>query len=337
MMNLDMEKRSGYYEVEVIAMRKSILDILSKLTDEEKQILSAKPLDMSRYNHTGEAVVEPGKVLPNGELFGMRTHTRFTDFPQHGHEFVEMVYQVTGETTHIIGGIHELVLKAGQILFLGRGAEHAIKAAGEGDIAVNFFLIPAFFNNAAISIGGNSALAVFLMGNLSNSKLQSGYLVFDIHESAMIENLLENLILGQIDQTDAILQQLTLELLIQHLSRMSQRVVIQNQLDYEQSIVFGILSRIETKMRMNLSEEARNLQMDVTTLSRLIRKYTGCSFTELLHTARFNRAIKMLRDSDVSVTDIANAVGYENTAFFYRRFTQRYGCTPMEYRMKHRK
>lgn len=318
-------------------MRKFVLEKLSELTEEERLLLKQQPLDMSRYNHTGQAVVEPGKMMPGGEMFGIRPHTRFTDFPRHGHQFVEMVYQVSGSTRHIIGGVTHLELKAGQLLFLGRGTEHEIKAAGLEDIAVNFFLIPAFFDNAAISIGGNSALAVFLTGNLSNKNVHSGYLVFDVEDAPMAENLLENLILGQMNRIGTEIQQLTLELLIQHLSGMSERVVIQNQLDYEQAIVFGILNRIETQMRISLSQEARDLQMDVTTLSRLIQKYTGCSFTELLHTARFNRAIEMLRETNLSVTDIAGAVGYENTAFFYRRFGEKYGCTPLEYRKQHRK
>lgn len=166
---------------------------------------------------------------------------------------------------------------------------------------------------------------------------QSGYLVFDVSGSPIVENLLENLILGQMNGISTNLQQLTLELLIQHLSRMSDQVVVQNQLDYEQAIVFDFLSRMESQMRINLSEEARNLHMDVTALSRLIQKYTGCSFTELLHTARFSRAVKMLRDTTISVTDISHAIGYENTAFFYRRFAERYGCTPLEYRKKYQK
>lgn len=318
-------------------MRKFVMDRLAALTEEERQLLKAQPLDMSRYNHAGKAVVEPGKMMPGGEMFGIRPHTRFTDFPRHGHQFVEMVYQVSGSTRHVISGVTDLELKAGQLLFLGRGTEHEIKAAGMEDVAVNFFLIPAFFDNAAISIGGNSALSVFLTGNLSNKKIHSGYLVFDLEDAPAVENLLENLILGQMNGVSSNIQQLTLELLIQHLSGMSERVVIQNQLDYEQAIVFGILNRIETQMRISLSQEARNLNMDVTALSRLIQKYTGCSFTELLHTARFNRAIEMLRDTELSVTDIAGAVGYENTAFFYRRFGEKYGCTPLEYRKRHRK
>lgn len=316
-------------------MRQEIIDRLSEITPEERRILNAEPLDMSTYNRAGETVVDPGKMLPGGEMFGIRTHTRFTDFPRHGHRYVEMVYQAQGQTVHILNGVTELVLKAGHLLLLGRGTEHEIKAAGMEDIAINFFLIPAFFDNAAISLGENGALAVFLKGNLKNTKLLSGHLLFDVAGEDMIENLLENLVLGQFQGVSQRIQQMTLELLLQHLSRMPENLIVHSQTDQEQAIVLGVLSQIESQVRVNLSEVAQSIPMDVTVLSRLIQKYTGCTFTELLHTARFNRAVTLLRETSLSVTDIATSIGYENTAFFYRRFAQIYGCTPAEYRKKH--
>ena len=317
-------------------MRPELLHRLSEITLEEAALLRGESLNLSNYNRDGDPVVDPGKMLPDGALFGIRTHTRFADFPRHSHKYVEMIYQVQGKTEHLINGVEPLTLHQGQLLLLGRGTEHSIKATSAEDIAVNFFLIPAFFDNAAISIGGNSALSVFLMGNLKNKKLQSGHLVFDASQSPLIENLLENLIFGQFEGVSPGVQQLTLEVLLRHLSGMSENLVVQTHEDRNQATVLSVLSKIETQVRVNLSEIAEELQLDVTTLSRLVQRYTGCTFTELLHTARFNRAVEMLRETDLSIADIAAAIGYENAAFFYRRFSQRYGCTPAEYRKTHR-
>lgn len=317
-------------------MREDILDKLSEITPEEQEILQNEPLDMALYNRTGGSMVETSSILPKGELFGIRTHTRFVDFPRHSHNYVEMIYQVQGKTCHIINGITELTLQAGQILFLSRGTEHEIRASGKDDIAVNFILIPAFFDNAAISLGGNNALSVFFKGNLKTTNPISGHLVFDVSGIQMVENLLENLVLGQLEGVALTLQQMTLELLLQHLSAMSENIVVCSRADEEQTIVLRILSKIEREVRVNLSEIAQEMNMDVTVLSRLIQKYTGSSFMELLHTARFNRAVYMLRETNLSVVDITLAIGYENTAFFYRRFAEKYGCTPVEYRRQHR-
>lgn len=316
-------------------MHKGLLERLSVITPEEQRILEKNDLDMYLYSGNGGPVVEPGKLLPDGALFGIRTHTRFVDFPRHGHRYVEMIYQVSGETRHIVNGVTELTLQSGQLLLLGRGTEHEIKAAGEQDIAVNFLLIPAFFDNAAISMGGNGALSVFLKGNLNNSRLMCEHLIFDINGMVMIENLLENLILEQLAGKSETVQRLTLELLFQHLSRSTDNLVVQNREGYEQAVVLSVISQIEKEVRVNLSEVAEKVGIDITVLSRMIQRYTGCTFTQLLHTARFNKAVTLLRDTQLSVADIAVSIGYENPAFFYRRFSKIYGCTPGEFRKRH--
>ena len=132
------------------------------------------------------------------------------------------------------------------------------------------------------------------------------------------------------------IQQLTLELLLRNLSTMAEKLVVETRKEREQAIVLEVLSRIERYTHLNLSDVAKELGLDVTRLSRMIKRHTGCNFTELMHTARFNRAVTLLRDTDLSVVDIAAAIGYENTAFFYRQFDKEYGCTPTAYRLARR-
>lgn len=319
-------------------MREEVIRRLSRVADEEQAILSSGLVDMSPYNRSGDAVMEQKQLLPKGSRFGIRTHTRFVDFPMHSHSYVEMIYQIQGSTTHIIDGVETLTLQAGGLLLLGRGTEHAIKAAGREDIAVNFILIPAFFDNAAISLGGNSALSVFLKNNLSSFSTQRAHLLYNVSGAPMLENLLENLILLELEESAYLrqeLQQETLDLLLRHLSGQTERLITVGKQEREQATVLYCLSRIEADVHCSLSDLASEQGMELPALSRLIRRHTGCTFTELLHTARFNRAVALLKETDLSVVEIAVSVGYKNTAFFYRRFAQRYGCTPAEYRAAH--
>lgn len=319
-------------------MRGSIVRRLAEISQEERRILQGAPVDLSYYNRAGDAVMDSTRILPGSKLFGIRTHTRFADFPRHSHSYVEMIYQVRGSTSHIINGREELTLKAGSLLLLGRGTEHSIRAAGQDDIAVNFILIPGFFDNAAISIGGSNALSLFLQNNLRRDNPPCSHLVYDISDAPILENLLENLIMLELEGTPLQrqeLQQKTLELLLHHLSGQSASLVVTGRTDREQAVVLSVLSRIESDVQCTLSALAEEHGMELSALSRLIRRHTGCTFTELLHTARFNRAVALLSDSILNVSDIAIAVGYENTAFFYRNFTKRFGCTPAEYRAAH--
>ena len=40
----------------------------------------------------------------------------------------------------------------------------------------------------------------------------------------------------------------------------------------------------------------------------------------------------MLANSKMPVTDIIESVGYDNTSYFYRKFREKYGMSPKEYR-----
>ena len=319
-------------------MREKIVRKLAEISEEERHILQGAPVDMSYYNRAGEMVMDSARILPDSKLFGIRTHTRFTDFPRHSHSYVEMIYQVQGSTSHVIDGREELTLKAGSLLLLGRGTEHSIRTSGRDDIAVNFILIPAFFDNAAISIGGSNALSLFLQNNLRRDNPPSAHLVYDVSNAPVLENLLENLITLELEGAPLQrqeLQQKTLELLLHHLSCQSASLVVAGRRDWEQAVTLSVLSRIESDVQCTLSALAEEHGMELSSLSRLIRRHTGCTFTELLHTARFNRAVALLSGTALNVSDIAVAVGYENTAFFYRNFAKRFGCTPAEYRTRH--
>ena len=67
----------------------------------------------------------------------------------------------------------------------------------------------------------------------------------------------------------------------------------------------------------------------------LVKKLTGHSFTALLQKRRCAAAAQMLSDSDLSVSAIIAAVGYENETFFRKTFKALYGKNPLAYRKAH--
>ena len=314
-------------------MRQQLIRQLFSITPEEQALLDGGSLDMGRYNRTGSSVMDPGTLIPDGRLFGIRPHTRFVSFPPHTHNYVEMVYQIQGHSVHHMEPGAALTLSPGQLLLLGRGSSHSIDRCGLEDLAVNFILIPQFFDNAAVRVAQDSALFSFLTGNLQRSPSRSSYLLFDISGVTQAENLLENLVASALEQGSQMLQQLTLELLLLHLSKLSKRLVIHSRHDRDQAMVMEVLSLVEQSRSCTLSQLALGFGVSDSYLSRIIHRRTGCTFTQLLHSARFTRAAALLRDTKLSITDISAAVGYDNTSFFYRQFAQRYGCTPKEYRL----
>ena len=70
-------------------------------------------------------------------------------------------------------------------------------------------------------------------------------------------------------------------------------------------------------------------------LSKLIKKQTGVSFSEILLDARLKRAKSFLEDTDLSISDIIEELGYSNRTYFNKQFKKRYQLTPYQYRKHH--
>ena len=149
-------------------MRQDLIDVLKKITLEEQELLNGnRTIRKERYTNYGDFVVDSRLLLEKGRLIEIRPHTRFAYFPKHRHNYVEMVFMCAGSTTHIINGSTELVLNEGDLLFLNQNVYHEILPAGEGDIAVNFIILPEFFDRPISMIERENILRDFLISTLA--------------------------------------------------------------------------------------------------------------------------------------------------------------------------
>ncbi|GKX32092.1 DNA-binding response regulator [Vallitalea longa] len=66
--------------------------------------------------------------------------------------------------------------------------------------------------------------------------------------------------------------------------------------------------------------------------STIFKEQLGMTCTKYITMKRLNHACRMLRETDISIEDIAKSVGYNDIQYFYRVFKKEYNYTPMEYR-----
>ena len=129
-------------------MQQALLDQLRKITEEERKILDGEAeVDRDLYTSGRDFTVDSRKMLKEGRLIAVRTHTRFVYFPAHRHNFVEVLYVCEGSLTNIIDG-KKVIVNKGELLFLNQFTKHEILKAGQNDIAINFMVLPEFFDVA---------------------------------------------------------------------------------------------------------------------------------------------------------------------------------------------
>ncbi|HJB82386.1 MAG TPA: AraC family transcriptional regulator [Candidatus Mediterraneibacter intestinavium] len=317
-------------------MHEELIRELSVITDEERQLLEGRnEIDQQIYTEKKEMIVDCDKLLQKGKLIQVRPHTRFVRFPEHRHNYIEVIYMCQGTTTHIING-KEILLREGELLFLNQNAVQEILPAGKDDIAVNFIVLPEFFDTAFNMISKEeNMLKTFLVDALCGKDGETSYLHFHVADILPVQNLVENIVwtIFYDSSNKRSCTQITMGLLfLQLVNYMDKMETGRNRFDTE--ITAAVLSYIDEHYRSGtLSELAEQMNTDIYWLSREIKKRTGKTYKELLQEKRMQQAVWLLSNSAVSVSDIIESVGYDNTSYFYRKFREKYGMSPKEYRV----
>ena len=318
-------------------MDDSICFQLNKITQEEQAILQGRTtIDRDLYMRGSGNTINAQKLLSAGKLITLRPHTRFIHFPEHTHDYVEVVYMCSGQTRHIVNG-HRIELHQGELLFMNQSATHEILEAGEGDLAVNFIVLPEFFTSVLSFMGEEETpLRRFLVDCLCGRSSGADYLHFKVSGITPVQNLIENLLFTLLQDTPnkRKMSQMTMTLLFLQLIGHTETLNAPNP---DQAAILSVLSYIETCYREgSLSELAQQMHYDLYTLSREIKRKTGKNFTQLVQEKRLAQAAFLLKSTDRNVDDIAHAVGYENMGYFHRIFKEAFGASPRNYRLQMR-
>lgn len=314
-------------------LKKEIMRRLLPLSSEERRYLEKKcDVDTARYMDCGENTVKNSKLMDRGKLITVTQHPRFVAFPEHTHDYIEMVYMCSGKTEHVINGA-SLTLSEGELLLLGQGAVQEILPAGENDIAINFIVLPEFFNTPMLMMGDEETpLRHFLIDCMKSKRKNASYMHFKVSDVLPVQNLLENLTWALLFNVPnrRMINQNTMGLLLLNLMNCTENLTVGSQRD---EAVLDVLRYVEENYKnASLSDLAEEKHYDFAWYSRFIKRKTGSTFTELVQRKRLSQAVFCLKNTNMTIEDIAISVGYNNVSYFHRLFKQNFGQTPSEYK-----
>ena len=183
-------------------MNAALLEKLSQITEEEAAFLDGRTtIDRQLYMQDRSNTINARKLLSAGKLITLRTNTRFIHFPEHTHDYVEVVYMCTGQTEHIVNG-NPVLLRQGELLFMNQSAIHEVLKSEESDVGVNFIVLPEFFNSVLSYMGEEETpLRRFLVDCLCGLTGGMDYLHFKVAEIPSVQNTVENLIFALTQET----------------------------------------------------------------------------------------------------------------------------------------
>ena len=68
-------------------------------------------------------------------------------------------------------------------------------------------------------------------------------------------------------------------------------------------------------------------------LSRRFKDETGVNYTDFVNNAKLARAADQLVNTAKHIDEIAEETGFNSSAYFIKKFREKYGVTPKKYRM----
>lgn len=316
-----------------------LFEQIQKITPEEQAYLDGREqVDREIYTRKEDFEIDSQMFLKQGKLLTVRHHSRFIEFPEHKHNYIEMVYVCAGEITHYIEG-KALCMQPGDFLLMNQHVKHSVKRAELGDIGINFIALPEFFDIPLQMMRRQNVIADFLLGTLRQNNTVPQYLLFELKEQKTIFNLMENMIASVVSgsENEDIINQYSMGLVFLYLLNQIDKLAHNSSQTYEDVVIQATLKYIDTQYRTAaLNRIAEDFNLSVSAASRMIKKNTGFTFLELLMRKRFQKALMFLVETELPVDQIAANIGYENHSYFYRQFKAQYGVTPSQYRSEHK-
>ena len=81
-----------------------------------------------------------------------------------------------------------------------------------------------------------------------------------------------------------------------------------------------------------LEKLAQQFHYSASYLSRFIKENTGHSYSHILQTFRLEKAKEYLANTDLSIEEITEKIGYKSQSYLSRAFKREYGIPPQQYR-----
>lgn len=318
----------------------------SKLTDLTASELyhRANPNCLSSHYSRIEKIVVDNQELyvfkfdsiMNQHNICLNKESRFTLIPKHIHSVIEIDYIYKGKMTQIING-KKITLHKGDACILDFNTVHEILPLSEEDIVITIDMRKEYFTASFLSrLSAQGLVSRFLINALLESQNKHQYMIFYSQPDINIHFIIQQLLCEYYDSkicSDEVMDAYMIVLFSQLLRRYQKQPHSESAADSSNEILLLILQYMESNYQtVTLNSVAELFGFHPNYLSAYIKKHTGKSFKELIITQRMIQAGFFLKNTGISVEEIARKVGYENQGFFYKKFQEYYHMSPVEYR-----
>lgn len=247
----------------------------------------------------------------------------------HVHNSCELLFIEEGEAQYRIGG-NEYHLGPRDVLIIGGTDPHSRKFLKTPCLRYGLTVMPAFMQSLPVING--------YMHIYRTQTPEDAFRLKNIDEEVFRQMIR---ILWQLrDETEGngsgrseMIYALLLELTV-YLKRLLQ---VEKQ---EISGTYKTMSQIKNHIDFHYNEElglkelSRIFYLQPNTISKSFGQVFGKNINSYIHAVRITHAVRILEESDLSITELSAAVGYSSVNTFLRQFREKMNISPLQYKKR---
>ncbi len=261
---------------------------------------------------------------------------RHTVEEPHTHEFVELVYVLSGEMENYVDN-RKYILTKGDILFINYNQVHRYVA--QTDLSfVNLLLKPEFMSKKLINSRNiYEIFYLFISGEMEDIESNRPGIRLTGKEMIMLERIIDNCI----DEFQG-KQKGYLNILHGYMQIIF-NIIIRNMGQWHDSVkrikpaLNDIIRYIDEHYNQKLTVEAlaKRCFYNTSYFSRVFRECCGKSCTAYIKEKRLTEAVSLLENTNLPVEEIIRQVGYSDKSLFYKQLKEFAGMTPTRLRTEY--
>lgn len=107
-----------------------------------------------------------------------------------------------------------------------------------------------------------------------------------------------------------------------------QQLSVEPHREKEKALVLGLMATEYANSELGIETVVTRIGINRNRVNEILKAELGYTFTAYLNKLRLTEAARLLAEKDVSVSEIAYLVGYNNVSYFNKLFKEEYDCTP---------
>lgn len=254
------------------------------------------------------------------------------EYPIHWHDSIEILFVLKGSINVTIE-TEKYEVVDGEIEIINCDEAHSIKAIDKENKVLLFHLDPNFFEKYF-----NDIRNIFFYTNSSEDRAQEEekYYILRKYLSILVCEVIQ-----KVDKYEDNIEDNLVEMLY-HLINNFHQLIYERENLKDNDEQFKRYDRIvryiynNYKDKISLQEIAKKEFLSSDYLSHEIKNTIGYSFKDFLNLTRVEESIKLLLDTDMTVSEISEELGFSHIRYFNKHFKKHYECTPLQYRKKYK-